>query len=179
MNFNLLFTTLSTLSFFVKFQVNSEARQDFFVFDGVNQSAHLFRDDQILTLYLQQNHDYQLYTSAVRSPNFTFSCNGYLVDGVRMLLQNSTDSIKNVTFQNFSILSPILELVEFDCSVEPVYRLNSINYGYLVVIFLGITLLSKSTEFGRTVYSRFFQNTRNEFINTTEECVDRYLTSDV
>ena len=180
MNFNLLFTTLSTLSFSVKFQVESSARQDFFLFEGTNQSAHLFRDGQSLTLNLQQNDGYKLYKTELISRNFTFSWNEYMVDNQQMLLQDSTGNVKDVVFQDFKFDSPIIELLEFDYSVEPVYKLNNdVNYGYIVLIFLGTGLLFKSTDIGKNIYNRFSENSQNEIINVVEEYVDQYLTTDV
>ncbi len=180
MNFNLLFTALATLSFSVKFQVDSGARQDFFLFEGANQSAHLFRDGESLTLYLQQSDRYTIYKLQLKSSNFTFSWNGYVVNNQQMLLQDSTGNVNDVVFQDFTFSSPIIELLEFDCSVEPVYKLsNDINYGYIVLIFLGVGLLFKSTDVGRNVYNRLSDSAKNEIMTVTEDCVDEYLNTDV
>ena len=182
MNFNLLFTTLATLSFSVKFQVDLDARQDFFLFEGTNQSAHLFRDGKSLTLYLQQNDGFEIYKIQLKSSNFTFTWHGYMVDNQRMLLQDSTDDVNDVTFHDFTFISPIIELLEFDCSVEvePVYKLNNnINYGYIVLILLGIGVLFKTTDAGRIIYNRFSKSTRSEIVDVAEEYVDQYLTTDV
>ncbi len=180
MNFNLIFTTLSTLSFSVKFEVESSTRQSFFLFEGTNQSAHLLRDGQFLTLNLKQNDGYKLYKTELNSSNFTFSWNDYMVDNQQMLLQDTTGNVKDMIFQDFTFDSPIIELLEFDCSVQPVYKLNNdLNYGYIVLIFLGAGLLFKSTDIGRNIYNRFAENSQNEIMNVVEEYVDQYLTTDV
>ena len=181
MNFNLLFTTLATLSFSVNFKVDSGARQDFFLFEGTNQSANLFRDGEFLTLYLQQNEEYKIYKVQLKTSNFTFSWDGYMVDNRQMLLQDSTGNVNDMIFQDFTFISPIIDIVEFDCSVEPVYKLdNNINYGYIVLIFLGIGALFKSTDAGRIIYNRFsLKSIQSESIDVAEEYVDQYLTTDV
>ena len=172
MNFNLLFTILATLSFSVKFQVDSGARQDFFLLEGTNQSAHLFRDGESLTLYLQQNDGYEIYKTQLKSTNFTFSWNGYMVDNQQMLLHDSTGNVNDVEFQNFTFISPIIELNTFDCSVEQVYKLSdNINYGYIVLILLGIGAIFKTTDVGRTIYNRFSKSTQSEIVNAAEEYV--------
>ena len=56
MNFNFLFSVVSALSFVVEFPVNSNNTQDYFFFEGNNQTAHLYRENKTLFLHLSGNH---------------------------------------------------------------------------------------------------------------------------
>lgn len=156
MNFNLVFTALTTLLFSVKFRINSEARQDFFIFKGVNQSANLFREEEILKLYLTQNEGYELHSCMLQSPNFTFSWSGYMVDDEKMKVQDSVGSINKLFYDEFTFISPIIELSTppFEDDVEPIYSFIGINYWYIVLIVLVIGVLFEMKTSGFEIFKK-------------------------
>ena len=53
MNFNLILNFVPTLSFSLKFGNDMKIHQDYFIFEGDNTSAYMFRDTRILYLYLR------------------------------------------------------------------------------------------------------------------------------
>ena len=80
-----------------------------------------------------------------------------------------------MVFQDFTFISPIIELLEFDCATElPVYKPSNINYGYIVLIFLGIGILLKSSYFGKRFYNLFSNSSQREMVKAVEECVNEY-----
>ena len=50
MNFTLLFTVVENLSFVIDFKLSLDQKQDFLFFEGVNDSAHLFRQNSTILL---------------------------------------------------------------------------------------------------------------------------------
>ena len=70
MNLQVVFNLISTLTFVFKFPVNLNRQQDYFYFDGVNQSAHLSRSDKIVTLHLSQGENYTVFLGTVNQSTF-------------------------------------------------------------------------------------------------------------
>ena len=65
MNFTILFHIIGRLNFHVIFESNVYYTQDFFIFEGGNSSAHLYRDNKTVYLYLYHNRDFELYQSDI------------------------------------------------------------------------------------------------------------------
>ena len=58
MDFILLFTLAMNLSFTIKYAVNSEEKQDYFIFNGPSDTtAHLFRKNSTVILVLQSSNN--------------------------------------------------------------------------------------------------------------------------
>ena len=81
MNFNLLFSAVSALSFIIEFPKTTEERQDYFIFEGINQAAHLFRENETLILHLSFNAEYTTFKAGIEEETFEFSWSGFEVDG--------------------------------------------------------------------------------------------------
>ena len=83
MNFNFLFGIVGNLNFIVTFLVNEQAKQDFFIFDGDNATAHLHRYNQ--TVYLQLGNDVEttLYKTDIEYM-VEFAWIGFKVNGTEM-----------------------------------------------------------------------------------------------
>ena len=144
MNFNLLFTLLSTLSFELYFDVTPNQKQDFFIFEGKNNSAHFFRKNQTLLLYLNQNDSYAIYHHLNNDNTFSFSWTDFKVNGVEMKLLKSTGNITNMEFDGYTFQSSVTlseEICETD--IEPIFQMNQTNYIYILLIVLGGGLLMK------------------------------------
>ena len=56
MNFNLLFTVVGSLNFTIKFLINTNREQIFFLFNRKGTEAHLYRNGETVTLYLQNEN---------------------------------------------------------------------------------------------------------------------------
>ena len=151
MNFNLLFSAVSALSFTIEFTVDKEESQDYFLFGGNNNSAHLFRENTTLLLHLSRRNGetYSIYNCEVDDGKFEFSWDGFTVDGKKMNLRRANGNIRHLDFEHFTFLSPIVEVLHPECSdKEEVYSCNEgVNYWYFVIIILvvGIVFDSKTT----------------------------------
>ena len=82
MNFTFLFAAIAALTFKVQFSVDDNSRQDYFLFQGDDQSAHLHRQNQTLYLHLIQGNDVEVYEMSLQiaGTNFYFSWLNYMVD---------------------------------------------------------------------------------------------------
>ena len=161
MNFTILFGIVSTLSFSVRFNLDGGKRQDFFVFEGNNQSAHLFRIDYKLHLNLMENGKYKFLASNLDGYDFSFTWKGYKVNGKDMVpyKSNKNTQIWNSTYNTFTFISPLItDWDQLECPPEPVYsceKKTSINYGYVVMIGVGLLILCQSKELVNKAYALF------------------------
>ena len=148
MNFTILFHVIESLKFNLTFELSHNYAQDFFIFDGLNSSAHLYRTNK--TVYLYQNDEFELYQSTVLK-KLQFSWIGFKVNGTSMKKVKSTGSIDMNDLEQFTFLSPLLdfkahisietcfsELKETVSELEFIQsiKLNEIKYGYIAGIIL-------------------------------------------
>ena len=147
--FNLLFATISTLSFSIEFQNKfNVVLQNYFLFEGENQSAHLYRVNDTLTLLMVQGRNYSLLKSKVyvNDDSFTFSWPEFTINGQKMKKERNVGEISNHHYENYTFLSPLITFSD----VKPVKNVYSIkdtfNYWYIVLIIfvMGIIFESKS-----------------------------------
>ena len=75
MNFTLLFTVVENLSFVIDFKLSLDQKQDFLFFEGVNDSAHLFRQNSTILL----NVNNELYKTDIVDRN------SFLGEGSRLM----------------------------------------------------------------------------------------------
>ena len=140
MNLQVVFHFISTLTFVFKFPVNLNSQQDYFYFEGVNQSAHLFRSQKIVNLYLNQGENFTVFRVAINQSTFTFSWIGFEIDGKPMNLTKSVGDISKLNYNNLLFMSPIIDEIE-ECSTicsAQIAQYNNINYWYIVLIVLAI-----------------------------------------
>ena len=104
MNFTLLFTVVENLSFVIDFKLSLDQKQDFLFFEGVNDSAHLFRQNSTILL----NVNNKLYKTDIVD-RIQFSWRGFKVNGSEMEKIKSTGEEKILTFDAFTFLSPIVK----------------------------------------------------------------------
>ena len=146
MNFNLLFSLLATQSFVVEFSVHVGNRQDYFFLEGDGQTAYLYRDNYTLGLHLSQGSNYSIYETQINQRNFIFSWHGFSIDGVEMNLSDAAGYIGDLTFNNFTFLSPIVEVISYEGETECVYQLDNenVNYWYILLIVLVVSAVFES-----------------------------------
>ena len=147
MDFNLLFRLVATLSFSIKFNIDTNNKQDFFIFNGENTTAHLFRENETLNLFIRTNSSFKRYEISNITTKFEFSWNEFKVDGRKMEIVKSHGQLDELQFNGYTFLSPWLG--DPYCQVvEPppnlVYRESEIKYGLLALIALAIGLILKS-----------------------------------
>ena len=172
MNFNLLFSTVSVLSFIIEFPVNTEERQDYFLFEGNNKSAHLFRENG--TLYLHFTHDhgemFSIYNIEIDEENFQFAWNGFQVDGKEMMSQNANGKIGRLEFEHFTFISPIVEI--YEDSLEPVYRnLDAVNYWYFLIMMFAVAIICDSKTRAVNFLKKILKLEESDYVTTDQAYV--------
>ena len=80
MDFYVLFTLVSRLTFDIQFQILDDDVQDFLFFEGVNSSAHLRRENRTVFLYLRKVAEYDIYQIEIVD-HLDFSWEGFKVNG--------------------------------------------------------------------------------------------------
>lgn len=129
MNLNVLFRVVSTLSFVIEFSIINVERQDYFIFEGINQLAHLYRENSTLILYLSCDTGYEIFNTSVKNESFQFSWNRYEVNGRMMELQTLKGKMQSLNYENFTILAPIIETFDNEALLDPsLYDNKTINY---------------------------------------------------
>ena len=147
MDFNLLFTLVASLSFSIKFNIDTNSKQDFFIFSGENTTAHLFRDNETLNLFLETISGYKLYQISNITTEFEFSWNEFKVDGRQMEIVRSHGKLCTFQFNGYTFLSPWIDVIPnqvVEHHQELVYRKSDIKYDLLALIVLAIGLLLKT-----------------------------------
>ena len=182
MNVNFLYTVLTGLCFTVKFDLDGNSKQDYFIFDGSDTSAHLFRENSTLTLVFQSNHTFQRYQTSNLTNPFTFAWDEFRVNDKKMKLIKSTGNLTNFQFNGYTFISPYIEIFQ-DGTVEYVIqesmvKCRDINYGIFAVIALAIGLIMRSDNIisrtlkiiGKVLKSEIEESVyvETDDINTTE-----------
>ena len=145
MNFNLLFSAVSTLSFIIEFPSSTEQRQDYFFFQGNDQYAHLFRENDTLILHVSSGAGYRVYNTNSEEGAFQFSWSGFEVNGLEMNLQKSSGIIGHHKYENLTFLSPIIHISDFKSLLEPVYHQTAVvNYWYFLIMVLAVAAVFDS-----------------------------------
>ena len=161
MNFNLLFTVVSSLSFVIEFPVNSNNTQDYFFFEGINSTAHLYREDKTLFLHLNHDHGkvFSLFNTTIDGDSFLFSWEGFKMNEVDMLLQRSNGELKQTRFEHFTFLSPIIDDLDIEPPPVHVYNLKTdVNYWYFFILTFGAGILLESKTKGYSILKQLIQS---------------------
>ena len=150
MNFTILFHIIGTLNFHVEFSLHSHYTQDFFVFQGGNSYAYLYRNNQTVFLYMRDENGFQLYQEDILN-KLEFSWGGFKINGTEMKMVKSTGGTNMDDLNEFTFLSPVLDLqpdiLMENCTLNTnetiseskfISSLNSknVNYGYIAAIIL-------------------------------------------
>ena len=146
MNINFLYSMIVSLCFTVKFDVNNDSRQDYFIFHGNDTSAHLYRQNQTLKLFLKSNTSYSFYESSNITNQFVFEWIGYKINNNKMQAVRSEGDLNLLGLDSYTFISPTFNFVKEEViSVsEGLWIQNrDINYGFFVLIVLGVGLLLK------------------------------------
>ena len=138
MNFTVLFAIVSNLRFTLNFEVDKNPVQDYLFFHGHTSSAHLSRVNSTLTLYLYKENCYEVYKQDNVSYRFEFSWGKECrVNNRLMSLDKYGCEVRNLFFDSFVFLSPILEIQNTNEPIlEPIFSCQEINYGYIAFILL-------------------------------------------
>jgi hypothetical protein len=160
MNFTFLFAAIAALTFKVQFSVDDNSRQDYFLFQGDDQSAHLHRQNQTLYLHLIQGNDVEVYEMSLQTAgtNFYFSWLNYMVDEDPMMLVKRIGRIVSMDFYHFTFISPLYDASDdYNCDIETYYNLKEINYWFIAGIVLIVAILCKSTQVTQKILISFLR----------------------
>jgi hypothetical protein len=108
-----------------------------------------------------ENGKYKFLTSNLDGYNFSFTWRGYKVNGKDMVpyKSNKNNQIWNSTYDIFTFISPVIADREpLECPPLPVYsceKKTSINYGYVVMIGVGLLILCQAKELVNKAYALF------------------------
>ena len=174
MNFNFLFSVVSALSFVIEFPVNSNNTQDYFFFEGNNQTAHLYRENKTLFLHLNHNHGkmFSFLNATIKRETFIFSWEGFKVDEVDMLLQKSNGDVQHTKFEHFTFVSPIINVLDIESPATPVYNLeNDVNYWYFFFLTFAAGILLESKTKGFSIFKQLLQSSnKNLYAGRELDC---------
>ena len=177
MDFFLLFTLAANLSFTIKYSVNSEEKQDCFIFNGPNNTtAHLFRKTSTVILFLQSNNNTEVYQVSNITEEFEFKWNGYQVNGQIMNKVTSKGRVLDLYFDSYAFLSPYLEVIPNTLieRAELAYHIPGINYGLIVLIAFCAGVVFKTDAFV-TFLRQYMKQNWNAAVPIT---TDRYSCSE-
>ena len=169
MNINFLYTVLTGLCFTVKFDFDDNRKQHYFIFDGPDTTAHLFRENSTLTLVFQSNYSFNRYQSSNLTNPFKFTWDGFRVNDKTMKLIKSTGNITNLQFNGYTFISSYLEILQDDTVEyivqESLVQCKDINYGIFVAIAFAVGLMMRSDNIiARTlkILSKVLKSETNE-----------------
>ena len=148
MNFTILFHIIGNLNFHVQFSLDSNYMQDFFIFQGGNSTAHLYRNNETVSLYLRDDERFELYQTNILN-KLEFSWRGFQINGTDMKLIKSTGNTSMDYLNEFIFISPIIDLQpgimleagnfnnnESESRFISPQNSKDVNYGYIAAIIL-------------------------------------------
>ena len=148
MNFTILFHIIGNLNFHVQFSLDLNYMQDFFIFQGGNSTAHLYRNNETVSLYLRDEKGFELYQTNILN-KLEFSWRGFQINGTDMKLIKSTGNTSMDYLNEFTFISPIIDLQPGIMSEVSNFNNNEsesrfispqnskdVNYGYIAAIIL-------------------------------------------
>ena len=148
MNFHILFEAIAALSFSIRYDVSDEKYQDLFLFQGNDSQAHLYRQNDVLKLYLKYGDVFSSYRFENVSSSFLFSWPDFSVNGREMYpVHQGVLDVKYFDFNEFTFISPILGLQDHVSFEQPLLQnlneLKNVNYGYILLIMIVLVFVLK------------------------------------
>ena len=177
MDFILLFTLTMNLSFTIKYVVNTEEKQDYFIFSGPSDAtAHLFRKNSSVILFLQSNNNTEVYQVPNITNEFEFRWNEHQVNGQVMNKVTSKGRVSDLYFDSYAFLSPYLEVIPNTVieKTEVTYHTPGINYGLILLIACCVGFIFKTDTFV-TLLQQYMKKNWNAPVPIT---TDRYSCSE-
>lgn len=148
MNFHIFFEAIAALSFSIRYDVSAGKYQDLFLFQGNDSQAHLYRQNDVLKLYLKYGDVFSSYRFENVSSSFLFSWPDFSVNGTEMYpVHQGVLDVKYFNFYEFTFISPILGLQDHVSFEQPLLQnlneLKNVNYGYILLIMIVLVFVLK------------------------------------
>ena len=177
MDFVILFTIASALSFTMQFGVDSGPNQDYFMFQGKNQTAHLHRKNQTVYLHLVQGNNLETYVREMEETEFLFSWNHQMINGKPMNVIKKIGNVTSMHFDLFTFISPVYDAFEdLDCNIQT--QIKGVNYWHIVGVAILVAFLCKANLLPRRVIAALLTKEHRQLLNQTSDLVDEILTGD-
>ena len=187
MNFTVLFHLIGNLNFHVQFSLHSANTQDFFFFQGENSSAHLYRNNETVSLYLRDDKEFELYQIHILN-ELDFSWRGFKVNGTDMRKIKSTGVTNMEGLNEFTFLTVVVDL-QADVLMNPyspnvsetitegefMQSLNfkNVNYGYIAgIMLLIVVVLELKIKIPLIIERLFGQQIENDFAESDNEIME-------
>ena len=141
MNFTLLFAIVGDLSFVIDFNIIPGETQDFLFFEGINDSAHLYRQNNTVLLHVNT----EIYRANIEN-KLEFSWDKFRINGTEMEKIKSSGIDRVPEFDAFTFLSPALNHQEYreEKIINSILSTDKVNYYYIFVIVILSVLLVDS-----------------------------------
>ena len=183
-NINFLYTLLTGLCFTVKFDLDGNSKQDYFVFNGPNTTAHLFRENSTLKLVFHLNSSFNWYQTSNLTNPFKFTWDGFRVNDKTMKLVKSSGNLTNFHFNGYTFISPYIEVlqddsVEYYTVEESIFQCQDINYGIFVIIAFAVGLLMRSDNIITRTLKTFNKMFKSESDENVYVEIDNINTAEV
>jgi hypothetical protein len=151
----IIFPIVTSLGFTINYTYTTADKQDYFILQGPNNAtAHLFRENKTLTLFLLQNTSLQIYNHST-SQDFNFKWIGYKINDEPMSLVKSVGSMKNLEFDYLTFISPTVLEVDDPADLASIVNCREINYGYIIFIVMGAVIGVEGKHLFPIMYKRF------------------------
>ena len=170
MNFTILFQLIGNLNFNLSFELSQSVTQDFFIFNGLNSSAHLYRVNKDIYLLLYQNDQFERYQSSVLS-KLHFSWVDFSFNGTCMKKVKSTGDINMTDLNQFTFLSPVLDFQpHISTELEPMQsiKLSDVNYGYIAGLMLIFALAIELKVKIPLIFNKLFRNNSESEVDNSD-----------
>ena len=168
MNFHILFALVGNLTFVLEFPISQNQSQDLFIFNGVNDSAHFFKENKTFYLYLSQGTNISIYEMTSFAETVIFSWQKFLLNDKEMKLVQSVGSVRNQSFDSFTFLSPMTSVVD-NCTDIGSLEMKSTNYWYVIaIVFIGGFILETTGISLKTLHERQLRGPR-EILEVLDE----------
>ena len=180
MSLNFLYNLLASLTFTITFDVDSNEKQDYFLFHGGNSSAHLSRTDNVLRLIITTDFGFRHYETTDITTQFTFTWEGFKVNDRAMLIKRSSGNISDLNFNGYTFLAPTVDLNQrLQCNEEQSLSIlySKTNYGLLALIVLGIGVFLRSDSIASNIWKVLAKSCMQNVTESLSQEEDPYITT--
>ena len=174
MDINLLLTVIASLNFSAKFLIDLDnSSQNYFILDGKNASAHLYRENDTLKLFLRTGPSYQIREIEGMSTihSFYFMWDGFKVNGMSMKVESKVGNLSRLDFNTMTFISPIElwnDLLVPEVVRETIYQCENLNYGWFALIVFGTGLLLKFDVIGHKIINIVMKAREEEYVEMSD-----------
>ena len=136
MNLNFIYSAVVAMNFIATFDVSQQSKQEYFMLTGPNSTAHLFRKNETISLYLKYKNEEKIMVSEVQDSTFTFDWRFKTINKKPMNNNNNSTEFQ-FEFDTYNFLSPVLLEESILQPTAPIFQ-PDINYKLIALIIFAI-----------------------------------------